>query len=96
SKKGTDFDKTAIIFTALGLDATAVTLEEGKTFDIIDHIATMENMDMINGATFALLAYDSNNYKVVDKKWTREAIIDYIKDAQGEDGGWALIKAWGT
>lgn len=91
SKKGTDFDKTAIIFTSLGIDPRTVTLEDGSHFDIIDYIANMKKMDLINGATFALLAYDSNNYPVVDKPWTRENVINYIKEAQRTDGGWALI-----
>ncbi|WP_054741188.1 DUF4430 domain-containing protein [Cellulosilyticum ruminicola] len=96
SSKGTDFDKTAIIFTSLGIDPRTVTMEDGSSFDIIDYIATSERMDLINGAAFALLAYDSNNYPVVDKKWTREAVIQYIKDAQRPDGGWALMPFLGT
>ena len=90
SKKGTDFSKTAIVMTALGLDPRSVPGKNGATLDLIDMLATSEGIDGINGASFALLAYDSGDYPVSDKTWTRESIISYIKDVQHDDGGWAL------
>ena len=90
TKSPTDFEKIAIIFTALGINAKKVQMDDGTTFDIIDRIATSNNIGNITGAAYALSAYDSGNYSVNDKKWTRESIISYIKEEQKPDGSWAF------
>ena len=43
----------------------------------------------INGPIFALIALDTNDYETEDTT-IRQQCIDYILDAQFEDGGWAL------
>ena len=90
TKSPTDFDKIAIIFTALGINAKKVQMDDGTTFDIIDRIATNSNIGGITGAAYALSAYDSGNYSVEEKVWTRENVITYIKEQQKTDGGWAF------
>ena len=89
--KSTDLSKTAIIFTALGIDAKAVMLGDGEEFNIIDQIVN-GNITSISDAVFALIALDSGKYEVSNAKWDREKLIQEIKTRQLSDNGWTY---WG-
>lgn len=90
----TDVAKHILIVTACGKAATEI---EG--INLIDVLVNHEGMTRQgnNGPIFALLALDSGNYEGVDdSQWNRDALLEFILDAQLEDGSWALTGDTGS
>jgi len=90
----TDVAKHILIVTAFGKTATDI---EG--IDLIDVVTNHEGMTQQgnNGPIYSLLALDSGNYETGDHtKWSREALIDLILEAQLPDGSWALTGNTGS
>lgn len=87
SYKSTENSRLILALTAMGKDVTDVgghNLLEGLTS--MDYVTYQG----INGAIFALLAFDSHDYTIPKGDVTREALVDAILDAQLADGGWTL------
>lgn len=90
--KSTENSRMILAFTAAGYDAS----------DIAGHNLLMGLTDLeyvkgqgINGAVWALIAFDSHNYEISaytgnGTKVTRENLIQTILDDQHTDGGWGL------
>lgn len=84
--KSTENSRVIMALSSIGKDATAV-----GNWNLI---APFNNFNWIkkqgiNGPIFALIALDTNDYETEDTT-IRQQCIDYILDAQFEDGGWAL------
>ena len=84
--KSTDNSRVILALSAIGEDATSV-----GNWNLV---APFEDFNWIkkqgiNGPIFALIALDTVGYATVDNT-IREQCVDYILDAQFEDGGWAL------
>ena len=88
-RKVTDLENTIILLSAAGKDATNI---EG--INLIDLLVTHNRMTTQgnNGPIFALWALDSDNYTIENPnaEWTREKLINYILDAQLDNGAWSL------
>ena len=84
--KSTDNSRVIMALSSIGKDATAVgdwnLIAPFNDFNWI-------KKQGINGVIFALIALDTNDYKTEDTT-IRQQCIDFILDAQFEDGGWAL------
>lgn len=86
--KSTENSRLIVALSAIGKDATSV-----GNYDLVE--AYSENgFDWIkkqglNGAIWALIALDSNNYETADTT-IRQQCVDAILAAQHNDGGWAL------
>ncbi len=85
--KSTENSRLIFALSAIGKNATAV----GDWNLIVPY----ENFDWIkkqgiNGVIFALLALDSNNYATSDTT-IRQQCVDYLLDAQHDDGGWSMM-----
>ena len=90
--KSTDNSRVILALTAAGYDVT----------DVAGHNLLMGLTDMkyvtkqgINGAIWALIAFDSMDYEIPANKdaadqVTREKLIQFILDAQLSNGGWTL------
>ena len=92
SVKYTDYSRTILVFTALGKDPT-----DAGGYNLLKKLSDFNKVKKqgINGPIWALIALDSGNYKIptvkgVSVQTTRDMLIDYILDAQLEDGGFAL------
>lgn len=90
--KYTDYSRTILAFTALGKDPS-----DAGGYNLLKKLADFNKVKKqgINGPIWALIALDSGNYKIpavkgVSVQTTRAMLIDYILDAQLEDGGFAL------
>lgn len=90
--KYTDYSRTILVFTALGKDPS-----DAGGYNLLKRLADFNKVKKqgINGPIWALIALDSGNYKIptvkgVSVQTTRGLLIDYILDAQLEDGGFAL------
>lgn len=90
--KYTDYSRTILVFTALGKDPS-----DAGGYNLLKRLADFNKVKKqgINGPIWALIALDSGNYKIptvkgVSVQTTRNLLIDYILDAQLEDGGFAL------
>lgn len=90
--KYTDYSRTILVFTALGKDPS-----DAGGYNLLKRLADFNKVKKqgINGPIWALIALDSGNYKIptvkgVSVQTTRDLLIDYILDAQLEDGGFAL------
>lgn len=92
----TDLERVVLSLTASGIDASAFTLSDGTTVDLIGRIAGFErngepDLGTVNGYAFALIAYDCGGYEVpADAHWTRNELISYLLGTQAADGGWNL------
>lgn len=94
----TDYERVLLAVTALGIDGSK--LDEYRTFydkngnvvkSLVDAIQAFPKSEMsINGATFALLAFDSGEYEVGNGDWSRENLVAYLLQNQLADGGWNL------
>lgn len=94
----TDYERVLLAVTALGIDGSK--LNEYRTFydkngnvvtSLVDAIQAFPKSEMsINGATFALLAFDSGEYEVGNGAWSRENLVAYLLENQLADGGWNL------
>lgn len=84
--KSTENSRVIMALSSIGKDATSVgdwnLIAPFNDFDWI-------KKQGINGPIFALIALDTNDYETEDTT-IRQQCIDYILDAQFEDGGWAL------
>ena len=84
--KSTENSRVILALSSIGKDATAVgdwnLIAPFNDFNWI-------KKQGINGPIFALIALDTNDYKTEDTT-IRQQCIDFILDAQFEDGGWAL------
>jgi len=84
--KSTENSRVIMALSSIGKDATAVgdwnLIAPFNDFNWI-------KKQGINGPIFALIALDTNDYETEDTT-IRQQCIDYILDAQFEDGGWAL------
>lgn len=84
--KSTDNSRLIVALSSIGKDATCVG-DWNLTAPYDDF--TWVKKQGINGAVWALIALDSNNYETTDPTIRRQC-IDYILDAELEGGGWAL------
>ncbi len=95
----TDFDRTIMMLTALGIDASKLdqyTTEDQPFVDkngnvVTDLTACLYNYSggyTINGPIFALIALDMGNYTIPDNAvWTREKLLETILNHEyGTDG----------
>lgn len=84
--KSTDNSRVIIALSSIGKDATSV-----GDWNLITPFNdfTWIKKQGINGPIFALIALDTNDYETEDTT-IRQQCIDFILDAQFEDGGWAL------
>ena len=84
--KSTENARVIMALSSIGKDATSVgdwnLIAPFNDFNWI-------KKQGINGPIFALIALDTNDYETEDTT-IRQQCIDYILDAQFEDGGWAL------
>jgi len=86
--KSTDNSRLIVALSAIGKDATSVgdwNLVEAYSSNGFDWIKKQG----INGAIWALIALDSNNYATTDIT-IRQQCVDYILSLQKDDGGWTL------
>ena len=86
SIKSTENSRLIMALSSIGKDATAVgdwnLIAPFNDFNWI-------KKQGINGPIFALIALDTNDYETEDTT-IRQQCIDFILDAQLQDGGWAL------
>lgn len=94
----TDFDRTIMMLTALGIDATKLDLyAEGGPFvdkngnevtDLVECLYNYSGGYTINGPIFALIALDMGNYTIPENAvWTRERLLETIlTHPYGTDG----------
>ena len=84
--KSTENARVIMALSSIGKDASSVgdwnLIAPFNDFDWI-------KKQGINGPIFALIALDTNDYETEDTT-IRQQCIDFILDAQFEDGGWAL------
>jgi len=92
AQKSTDNSRLILALTALGKDVTNV-----GGYDLIKGLTDGDYVKKqgINGAVFALIALDSNDYAIPtnadsSKQVTREWLVEYILGKQLDNGGWAL------
>ncbi|MBE5955795.1 MAG: DUF4430 domain-containing protein [Lachnospiraceae bacterium] len=98
NRKSTDNSRVILALTAAGYDPTDVAgynLLEGLTD--MDYVTWQGN----NGAVFALLAFDSNDYEIPiassgADQVTREKLVSEILGEQLMDGGWNVSKSMTT
>ncbi|MBP3930100.1 MAG: DUF4430 domain-containing protein, partial [Peptostreptococcaceae bacterium] len=95
--KYTEYSRVILGLTAIGKDPSNV-----GGYNLLEKLADYNNVKKqgINGPIYALIALDSNNYKIpqvegVSKQTTRDNLIEYILDKEitqkdGTVGGWAL------
>lgn len=95
--KYTEYSRVILALTAINKDVTNV-----AGYNLLEYLTDLDNVKKqgINGPIFALIAFDSGNYKIPQKSGvkdqiTRQKLIDYILSKEinkGEKGagGWAL------
>ena len=93
AKKYTEYSRVILAVTAIGRDPADV-----GGFNMLVPLADFEQtvFQGINGPIFALLALDSGNYEIPENvadstQATRDLYVDYIINAQLENGGWSLM-----
>ena len=93
AKKYTEYSRVILAVTAIGRDPADV-----GGFNMLVPLADFEQtvFQGINGPVFALLALDSGNYEIPENaadstQATRDMYVDYIINAQLENGGWSLM-----
>lgn len=91
-KKYTEYSRVILALTALGEDVTNV-----GGYNLLEPLSDFDQTvwQGVNGAMFALIAFDSHNYDIPraaagKTQTTREKLIQYILDHRTPDGGWAL------
>ena len=92
-RKYTEYSRVILAVTAIGRDPADV-----GGFNMLVPLADFEQtvFQGINGPVFALLALDSGNYEIPENaadstQATRDMYVDYIINAQLENGGWCLM-----
>lgn len=90
--KSTENSRTVLALTAIGRDASSV-----AGYNLLEPLTDMNYLKRqgINGVIFALIAFDSHDYKIPQSnarnaQVTRELLTEEILAAQLEDGGFAL------
>lgn len=89
--KYTEYSRVILALTSIGQDVTNV-----GGYNLLSYLAdfTKVKRQGINGAVWALIALDSNNYSVPTgdslDATTREKLIDYILGKKLSTGGWTL------
>ena len=93
AKKYTEYSRVILAVTAIGRDPADV-----GGFNMLQPLADFEQtvFQGINGPIFALLALDCGNYEIPENtvgstQATRYLYVDYIINAQLENGGWSLM-----
>ena len=93
AKKYTEYSRVILAMTAMGRDPADV-----GGYNMLIPLADFEQsvFQGINGPVFALLALDSGNYEIPENtvgstQATRDLYVDYIVNAQLENGGWSLM-----
>lgn len=83
SRKSTETSRVILAVTAAGADASQL-----GGYDLTAQLNDLDFLTRqgVNGAIFALLALDCGNYTSA----MREPLLQYILDAQLDDGGWVL------
>lgn len=91
-RKYTEYSRLILALTAIGKDPRDV-----AGYDLLTPLADFDETvsQGLNGAIFALLAFDSGNYDIPENldastQATREAYLDEILRREIETGGWAL------
>lgn len=95
-RKYTEYSRVILALTALGQDASQVKVGD-KIYDLVvpltekqpdseDYWAVWQG---VNGAMWALIALDSNNY-LPDRADLRAYLLNYVLDRAKENGGWNL------
>lgn len=86
----TDIEKAIIVLSALGYDASAVTINGEKVNAIEKMLAC--NLNSANANVFALCALDSGKYRLPkDSAVTRESLVKSLLDRRTEDKGWTFF-----
>lgn len=91
--KSTENSRVIIGLSAIGADPSDI-----GEYDLFEPLSDLDYVKQqgINGAIFALIAFDTNAYEIpeadasVTNPTTREALIQYILSRELENGGWAL------
>ena len=93
AKKYTEYSRVILAMTAMGRDPADV-----GGYNMLTPLADFEQtvFQGINGPVFALLALDSGKYEIPENtvgstQATRDLYVDYIVNAQLENGGWSLM-----
>ncbi len=91
SLSATDYERVIIATTALGLEPTDII--DGE--DLRDALSDLDFVTLkgLSSVAYALIAFDTADYEIPTAaegktQTTREALIQYILDAQTEDGFW--------
>lgn len=95
SRKYTEYARTVLAVTALGLDARSV-----AGYNLLAPLADEKQtlLQGVNGAAYALLALDCGEYPMPKadsgkQQASREGYLAYLLSQQKEGGGWALSGA---
>ena len=84
--KSTDNSRLIVALSSIGIDATSVgDWDLTAPYNDFDWVKNQG----INAVVWALVALDSNNYATTDST-IRQQCIDYILNAELEDGGWPM------
>lgn len=92
SKKYTEYSRVVLALTALGEDVTNV-----GGYNLLQPLSDFDQTvwQGINGAIWALIAFDSHNYEIPQAdpgktQNTREKLIRHILSKELSEGGWAM------
>lgn len=93
NSKSTDNSRVILGLTAIGADPSNV-----ADYNLLEPLADMDYVvrQGINGAIFALIAFDSGDYDIPEitdgelTQTTREGLVEYILSLELENGGWSL------
>ncbi len=90
--KYTEYSRVVLALTAIGTDPANF-----KGYNLLKPLADFNKVTKqgINGAVFALIAFDSRDYKIPKtasgKQTTRDNLVDFILKAELPQGGWGLL-----
>lgn len=88
----TDIEKAIIVLSALGYDASELTVNGEKVNAVEKMLAC--NLKPVNANVFALCALDSGQYYIPkDSTVTREGLVSDLLDLRTDDKGWAFYGA---
>jgi len=97
--KFTEYSRLIMGLSSIGVDSRDI-----AGYNLLDYLKDVDKITIqgINGPTFALIAYNSNNYEFpkLDEKnnitATEDNLIKYILEQQFDDGGFALSKGFNS
>ena len=91
-RKYTEYSRVIVAYAALGLDPTNI-----AGYNMVEKLADFDSVvwQGVNGPIWALRALDAGNYEIpkvsgIENVTTRQKLINYILNAQIDDGGWDL------